>query len=72
MSLSFVRTCLSQKKDESSVVAMECSTLLDNRDLVCEVKTRKFWDSDAECWDYEPFCPKHQAIVNAELEDNDY
>ncbi len=36
------------------------------RDLVCGVTTTKFWDSDAECYDWKPYCPTHQAIVDAE------
>jgi len=33
------------------------------RDLVCGIPTKKFWDKDAECWDWKPFCPKHQAMA---------
>lgn len=43
------------------------------RDMVCGVRTRKFWDKDSECWDYMPFCNVHLPIVIAqekkELED---
>jgi len=28
------------------------------RDLVCGIPTKKFWDKDAECWDWKPILSK--------------
>lgn len=39
------------------------------RDMICGLSTDRFWDDDAECWDWKPWCAFHKNQVDKEVEE---